>query len=425
MLHGNYKRFPEHVREVRKDLKILKNTAIYGGNSAGKTNFVIALETLRDIIVDGTNNIKENLPYTPFKLCNKKKEDTIFEIDFLIDEIDYTYFISYNKEFISEESLYKSSSSDNPIEIFTRKTNPKSLNSTITIHKSLVKKDEEKIRIKIYEEDLRQNQPFINLAFNKKIEIISDAYNWFDHKLSFIFIESKYRGLPQRFNSDKTFKNKYIEILKSLNLGIDDITVKETKFDDFFGSDPEHDEFKNDLNKHISEDEGVEFEHGTKNYYAYINEDKVSVVGYLMFLHKNRHGDYIEFNYEEESRGTKRILELIPAIINSTKKNMIYVVDEIESSIHPLLIKSLIKLFFKANKNSNSQLIFTTHESNLLDLNIMRQDEIWFFEKSKDLSTNIYSLSDFKARHDLDVNKAYLEGKYGSIPYLKSIENIL
>jgi len=424
MLSGTYKRFPEHVKEVRKDLKVLKNTAIYGGNSAGKTNFVIALETLRDLVVDGTDNIKENLPYSPFKLCNNEKTDTIFEIDFLIDEIEYTYFISYNQEFITEESLYKNSSKD-PVEIFTRKTNPENLNSEISIHNSLVKIEEEKIRIKIYEEELRQNQPFINVAFNKKLGIISDAYNWFDNKLSFIFIESKYSGLPQRFSSDNKFKNKYIEIIKALNLGIDDIVVKETQFDDFFGSDSDQEKFKKDLHKHISKDEGVEFEYGSKIYCAYMNENDDPVVGYLMFLHKNRSGEYIEFNHEEESRGTKRVLELIPALINSSKKEMIYIVDEIESSIHPLLIKSLINLFFKANRDSNSQLIFTTHESNLLDLDLMRQDEIWFFEKSKDLSTKIYSLSDFKARHDLDVNKGYLEGKYGSIPYLKSLENIL
>lgn len=126
---------------------------------------------------------------------------------------------------------------------------------------------------------------------------------------------------------------------------------------------------------------------------------------------------------EEESDGTIRLLDFIPAFKDMVSEKKVYVIDEIERSIHPLLIKELINKFSNDDK-TNGQLIFTTHESNLLDQEIFRQDEIWFVEKDKNGCSDIYSLSDFKNHHTIDIRKGYLTGRYGSIPFLANLQDL-
>ncbi|MCG8892930.1 ATP-binding protein [Tenacibaculum finnmarkense] len=422
MLAGSYKRFPEHITNA-KGLKILKNSAIYGSNAAGKTNLILGLETLKDLVTDGIESIKDSLPYYPNKLFKSNlNSDTKFEIDFIEDDVEYSYFISFNEQLISEEYLYRNVSQKGE-RIFERKTNRKTLKSKILIHKSLSSKNEEKIRLKIYEEELGHNQPFIYLGFNKKLKLISNAYNWFSEKLRFVFIESKFSGLAFHLAKDKPFKNEYNDIIKESGLGIEKVDVKESPIDVFIGN--ENESVRKEILKNISSTSCVEFGDEDNIFGAYLNEKNEPVVGELVFYHKDEDNELIAFDINEESRGTKRILDLIPTIMNSTKRNLIYIVDEIESSIHPLLIKSLIKHFIKSNRGFKSQIIFTTHESNLLDLDLFRQDEIWFMERNEKNSSNLYSLSDFKVRHDLDVNRGYLEGKFGAIPFLKQFDKTL
>jgi AAA15 family ATPase/GTPase len=126
---------------------------------------------------------------------------------------------------------------------------------------------------------------------------------------------------------------------------------------------------------------------------------------------------------EEESDGTVRLLDFVPAFKNLISSEKVYIVDEIERSIHPLLIKELVKKFSLDNK-TRGQLIFTTHESNLLDQEIFRQYEIWFVEKDLNGSTDLYSLSDFKEHKTIDIRKGYLNGRYGSIPFLGNLEDL-
>lgn len=422
MLAGSYKRFPEHVYDGYNEMKILKNAAIYGSNAAGKTNFILALEALSDIVVNGTEDLLESLPYYPNKLCKTSlNAPTKFEIDFLHEGTEYSYGISYKSDIILEEWLY-TGVSQTPKKIFERSTNPENGKSKLVLNK-LFSKDskDEKIRHKIYEEDLRANEPFIFVGFNKSLKIIEEAYKWFDESLSFIFVHSRYGGLARFLSNYDWFKKDFLEILKTANLGIDSIEVEEISLDDFFGKEQEN--FKKQIRKRISKDRGFDLDSTSGGNCAYINNDNEAVVGKLMFYHTDLDGDLIEFDLSEESRGTKRILDIIPAIVYAAKTKTTYIIDEIESSIHPLLIRSILKLFMKANsKGSQCQLIFTTHESTLLDLELFRQDELWFAERSKKISTNIYSLSDFKVRHDLDVKKGYLEGKFGAIPYIKNLD---
>ena len=154
-----------------------------------------------------------------------------------------------------------------------------------------------------------------------------------------------------------------------------------------------------------------------------VKENGVINVKQLKLEHKGKNGQLINFNIDEESDGTIRLLDFIPAFQDLISKSKVFLIDEIERSIHPLLIKELVKKFSEDNK-SEGQLIFTTHESNLLDQDLFRQDEIWFAEKDKNGITDLYSLSDFKEHKTIDIRKGYLNGRYGSIPFLANLKDL-
>ena len=143
----------------------------------------------------------------------------------------------------------------------------------------------------------------------------------------------------------------------------------------------------------------------------------------LKLTHYDNTGASTDFEIDDESDGTSRLLDFIPAFRDILTTNKVILVDEIERSIHPLLIKELIRKFSE-DKKSKGQLIFTTHESNLLDQDIFRQDEIWFVEKSPKGNTDLYSLSDYKEHNTIDIRKGYLNGRYGSIPFLGNLADL-
>ena len=127
------------------------------------------------------------------------------------------------------------------------------------------------------------------------------------------------------------------------------------------------------------------------------------------------------FNVDEESDGTQRLFDLLPLLYDLTigNRERVYIVDEVGRSLHPHITNMIVDLHLAPeNADKPTQLIITTHETNLLDLELLRRDEIWFAEKREDSSTDMYSLSDFQPRYDKDVRRAYLVGRYGAIPFI-------
>jgi AAA15 family ATPase/GTPase len=145
----------------------------------------------------------------------------------------------------------------------------------------------------------------------------------------------------------------------------------------------------------------------------------------LKAAHRSQDGQAIPFGIEQESDGTKRILDLIPALHSFKQKPLCYFIDEIDRSLHPMLAREFIDFFFRSCQNRPAQLIVTTHESSLLDQDLLRRDEIWFAEKDEQGATKLYSLLDFAPRNDLDLRKNYLQGRFGAIPFLGGMERLL
>jgi AAA15 family ATPase/GTPase len=141
--------------------------------------------------------------------------------------------------------------------------------------------------------------------------------------------------------------------------------------------------------------------------------------------HEQEPGKEVQLELTEESDGTRRLLNLIPALHPTAFTGVVHVIDEIDRSLHPILVREFLEFFLKSSKGDFRQVIVTTHESNLLDQDLLRRDEIWFAEKDSTGATRLYSLLDFKVRNDLEIRKHYLQGRFGAIPFLGNLESLL
>lgn len=180
---------------------------------------------------------------------------------------------------------------------------------------------------------------------------------------------------------------------------------------------------KKEIIESINEDnEPIEYKKNSRVYTIY-KEGEDYYVTRLVTIHGSKSKD-VQFDLDEESTGTQRIIEMLPSIISSIVTGAVYVFDEIEKSIHPSIIRKLLEIYLEAGSEFAGQIIFSTHECNLLDLNLLRQDEIWFAEKDNDGVSHIYSLSDFKPRFDKDIRKGYLEGQFSDMPFFTEPETL-
>ena len=152
-------------------------------------------------------------------------------------------------------------------------------------------------------------------------------------------------------------------------------------------------------------------------------EDGIIYLKTLVGLHKNADGSEVEISIDMESDGTRRLIEYMPLLLSVAKDDNVFIIDEIERSIHPIMIKTLMKKISE-NKEAKGQIIFTTHESCLLDQSIFRPDEIWFVQKDIDQSTRIYPLSDFNIHKTANIENGYLNGRYGGIPFLSNLSDL-
>jgi len=401
--------------------EILKLSSIYGANGAGKSNLIKSLFYFQKLI------LREEIPFrlkdTQHKFGNQKEQ--ILAVEFIQENKPLYYAIVISGDKISTEELYVSGLGKNDDKlIFERKT----VGEETTIKFLDDFENDEKSQILksvLLEEFVKPNEPVLKLLSNRDNKFLKDvkkAYEWFSGTLQIITPDSKPRALAHKIDIDIEFKKYAEDLMCSFNIGIKSLGTEKKNIKEFFGEDNE-----NELDKLIKEVEespkkmiGLRSRRGDE--LIIVKENDTIWVKTLKVEHSSVNGSAF-FDLDEESDGTVRLLDFVPAFKNIISSEKVYIVDELERSIHPLLIKELVKKFSLDNK-TRGQLIFTTHESNLLDQEIFRQDEIWFAEKDLNGSTDLYSLSDFKEHKTIDIRKGYLNGRYGSIPFLGNLEDL-
>ena len=415
-----------HHKYKTLGVETLKTSGIYGANGAGKSNLVKAINVLREFVVTGS--IPSFFYNQKFKLSEKSAHEPIYlGIEFIHEEKPYYYGVHFNDGTILKEKLsYSGLGKKQDQMIFERISHPAD-GSKIMFSSKFESSKENQLLKGIIEKDLLKPEKsllaLLNGLTSTNFSEIKSVYQWFSYHLETIYPSSKPLAFAQSLDKKKNMYSFANEIMASFQTGIDQIVLEKKNVEEFFGK-----ENRREIDQILSEvkaspEKMISIFNGDEEIVV-AAEDGAYIVKRILLSHADEHGRRISFNLNQESDGTKRLLRYIPAIQEVISNGKIYFIDEIERSIHPLLIKELIRKF-SDDTSTKGQLVFTTHESNLLDQDILRQDEIWFAEKNQGGATELYPLTDFKKEHHtIDLRKGYLTGRYGAIPFLGNLSDL-
>lgn len=412
-----------HKVEPVKGHWILKSAALFGPNAGGKSNFVEALELGKRLVLLGTR-AETLIEYHPFRLSSESKnKDTTITYQILCNNKKYEYGFSYNAERISKEWLKQ----------ITRKTEYVIFDRDITAQEPfnlsyLIKlnpKEEEKQFISFFAKATPQHQLFLHEVISRNlrdnvsnIDDLWEVIKWFIDALKVLFPDTPYKqgGMLKAVN-DEQLKEGFGELLRFFDTGIQSIDLIDVDFEKL-GITQEMKQFiKTDLSKSSNAEAfgSLKFEN---NLYLITFVDGIIKAKKLQTLHNiidKKEKEY--FSLGDESDGTQRIFDYIPLILDLIQGEKVFVIDEMERSLHPALMRKLLELFFKYSNDISTQLIFTTHESTLMDQDLLRRDEIWLIEKNKEGMSSLNRLDEkFSLRFDKELEKSYLKGLFGASP---------
>jgi len=424
MIASNETHHEHHVvkGQSESDIDLLRTSIIYGANEAGKSNLIKAIGFAKAFIVDGVEK-NESIDAINFKLektCYQKPSRFEFEFRYKNKQFAYGFSISQNK--VYDEWLFEIGH-NLEMSIFERDDNNIRFNFEHDIFSGI--SEREKQRIDYEAESTRENLLFLTNCKERNIKWFNSIYRWFDDYLTIIFPASEVgKFLPLLFlKEDTDFHDFFSVILRAFGFDIKKIDIKEKETDlEMFPS-----EIQNSIKKDFSsgKKDRIAILSINKESYVIQKQDGQLKVLELVIFRNDQDNDEIAFGLTEESDGTRRIMELIPMLISLSKGHSVFIVDEIERSLHVLLIKKLFE-FMLNNKqmleNVESQLIVSTHEINLLNKKLFRKDEVWFVSKQKGKS-RIYSLANADI-DDLDLAKGYLNGRFGAIPFIHGITEL-
>ena len=404
---------------------------VFGANASGKSNLIKAIEFGKELILKG-NKAEQPIKYSSFKLDKKLlNQNSRIEYEIQHKNKNYAYGFVFNSKEIIEEWLYEISKKSEK-EIFTRDINrSKEFNLDTILSKN--KKIEEKQFLEFTAKGTQKNQLFLSEIRTRKVKEnvsnIDDLINvidWFQNALTVIYPNSKNVGKKFELLEDTDLNKVFTEMLGYFDTGIDGIVFKEV--------DIEKIDIPSEILKDIENDLLGDKSEKTNAFISNIQDDKYYVISILKdrtlraqllkTKHKINGGGYELFDLRDESDGTRRIMDLIPLIIDFFKGDNVFVIDEMERSLHPNLIYDLFDFFLSKCKNVNSQFIVASHESTLLTQKLLRKDEIWFVVKDKMGASRLHSLEDYSIRFDKEVRRDYLLGRYKGVPKFGNRENL-
>lgn len=398
--------------------KILRRGGFFGPNASGKTSFIESLKFARDFIVKGRQSDTGtgiNLFKGDFSDLDHK---ALFQFMFYIDGEVYEYGISMDEVQVYEEWLYILSKKGF-IPMYTRITDEKGKTQIEIEAKYANKTSQERKLAEVLKNSIQEeqkNQLYLYKLYDNGSKKIRKIMQWFKN-LQVIFPTTTVRGLPLRMSNDRDFQSFVSNSLKKLDTGVANVSVvsDEINFIEFAE--------KMDLPKEIITDieekkNGIISING--KYFIFGKKDiRKTVLIQIKFEHRLNEKSF-QFNIEDESDGTQRLLDLLPIIFGMDEKNQaIYFVDEIDRSLHTKLSMYLLSQFMKESNNTFNQIIFTAHDVNLINLDEFSQNEIWFVEKNMMGETKIRPFSDFNIKEGQDVIKSYLAGRFGAVPVIR------
>lgn len=413
------KRHPHHIYDDSK-IRVLKSSVIYGANGAGKSNLISALTILRTIIEE--QKVPASTSDIEYRLGGEKlSENVCFEVEFKNNGRYLAYRIEFKNGIIYHESLYSLVFNEKKDDIMIFERSYDAQNQTIAIEAGpgYGTNKQDKMLLQIFSQNLLSpEKPFLSFAEITKKEVMADALTWFANSIQTITPDASYYGLAFSLSHNPDFNDFVNRLLKAFNTGIERLDAEKVRPEDYGLSKDEINYMSNRLHKDNShyfslDDSGA----------IVVLEDDELVVYKPVTYHRNLEGGLEKFEIDQESDGSRRLIDYLPMFRALIEDDTAIVIDEIERSIHPSLLKKLVSMLLSPEVKLKGQLIFTTHECNLLDMEIFRQDEIWFMEKTEGNSV-LYPLTDFNVRQDLDLAKGYINGRFGAIPFLGNFNDL-
>lgn len=367
--------------------QVLRSAVVYGPNASGKSTLLHALHYMRAVVAESATIMQPGQTFNvqPFRLDTEfTSQPTEFEITFLLGGVRHQYGFSLTPERIVDEWLlvYRAAK---PQQWFSRSFDETTKNSVYEFSTHLTGPR------KLWQETTRPNALFLSTAAQLNSELLGPILRWLVEQP--VYFPAGLSLLPDSTTEllqTEVGKRAVRNFLASADISISDVlSVSRPGFHQQIMFGPE----------------------GPK----YSREDREVLMP--QFVHKTEHGS-ASFELHEESQGTQRLYALAAPVLDVLKNGRLLIVDELDSSLHPLLVRRLVRMFHQPELNPlGAQLLFTTHDTSLLDRTLFRRDQIWFTEKDRDQATRLYPLSDFSPRETEAWEKGYLTGRYGAVPF--------
>lgn len=375
---------------------LLRSAAIYGPNAAGKSNLVRAMMEMESIVRHSASNNQQgdDISVTPFLFDEaSSSEPTEFEMIFISEGVRYQFGFSATKNRIVDEWLI-AFPKGRAQRWYSRGFNTKTERAEYKFSDLLTGKK------LIWRDVTRANALFLSTAVQLNSEQLKPVFNWFKETLRPANVGGWGPAFTISLCEKDSTKVKVLEFLKKADFDIHDIRIDKEKFDPDI------------LPEHLT--------HSVRD--KLIKELNDKDILDIKTIHKSKDGRFIPLDFDEESDGTQKFFSFAGPWIDCLDKGYVLVIDELHDNLHPVMVKYLIKLFHSNKTNpKNAQLIFTTHETSILNQDVFRRDQIWFCEKDDQQSTSMFPLTDFSPRKDREnIEQGYLSGRYGALPFISS-----
>ena len=418
---------PEHLIPIPADEnKALPVAAIYGANGAGKSNLVRALQFLVDLVVQGSAP-KQPTGRVPFLLDEESAaQPTRLSLQFVAGGLVFAYGVSLDQEVIREEWL-SVIRQGKEIPVFERVTAA----GKVALDAGPVLKEDswgkhDKV-LALSRVGVLPNLLFLHAVSQALVEddqgqVMRTVLDWFSSRLVVVMPQSFHGGLIKMISQDSDFSDFAGGFLRKVATGVHALRAERSELGPQAVQTLPPDIQSRLAEMHEGEIAG--FASAVDSSHQLIVEKGAGAKVFLRTVqaeHRLPSGQTVSLPLIEESDGTRRVTQLLPALHSANRESKVFVIDEIDRSLHPLLSKGFVREFLKACVARGTQLIFTTHDTTFLDLDLLRRDEIWFANKQlPEAFTELYSLSEYKVRTDLKVDKAYLQGRFGATPPIEN-----
>ncbi|MBD2580073.1 ATP-binding protein [Oscillatoria sp. FACHB-1406] len=394
-----------NVFQVDDKLSLLKNAVIYGANASGKSNLIQAFEFMKDFILNSSREtqITDEIATDKFKLSTESEaQPSFFELVFILEEKIYRYGFEIERMRVISEWLFHIPKKKETC-LFNRKFNDFEMTKVFSEGKGL-------------EEKTRKNSLFLSVAAQFNGKISQKILFWLDRETVVLsgLKSNYYQLLTTNYVLEyPKYQSDIADFLRGFDLGIEAIRIKPSLYntieENYNGNLTE--EAKQAILASIQNSISAQLEQIKTLHLKYNDEGEVIAT--------------VTFDLDKhESEGTKKLFAFAIPFLLALQNGGVLLIDELDARIHPAIVREIVKLFNSKQSNpGNAQLIFVTHDTNLLDNELLRRDQIWFIEKDNKGASDLYSLAEFKVRNDASYKNDYLKGKYGAIPYFGQSES--